>query len=134
MIKILSLNQKPNFLHFSSGMLEGCRFTPEQINQAACDIAKQVVGRDIVSKRTLHLLKFSGSMTFPCFVNNACRFIPRWPKKTEPWWLEASPKPRRTHTRRLREYLQNHPTSPTFCLYDSLDSIDEIYRVRKNPN
>ena len=24
------------------GMLEGCRFTPEQINQAACDIAKQV--------------------------------------------------------------------------------------------
>jgi len=26
----------------TEGMLEGCRFTPEQINQAACDIAKQV--------------------------------------------------------------------------------------------
>ena len=43
-IEILSLDQNPNFLHFSLGMLEGCRFTPEQINQAACDIAKQVLG------------------------------------------------------------------------------------------
>ena len=51
-IKILSLDQKPNFLYFSLGMLEGCRFTPEQINQAACDIAKQVLGQDIVSERT----------------------------------------------------------------------------------
>ena len=44
LIKILSLDQKPSFIHFSLGMLEGCRFTPEQINQAACDIAKQVLG------------------------------------------------------------------------------------------
>ena len=62
-------------------MLEGCRFTPEQINQAACDIAKQVLGQDIVSKRTLHLLKFSGYMTFPCFVNNACRFFSKVAKE-----------------------------------------------------
>ena len=76
MIKILSLDQNPNFLHFSLGMLEGCRFTPEQINQAACDIAKQVLGQDIVSKRTMHNLEFLlRSMAFLCFVNNACTFF-----------------------------------------------------------
>ena len=65
-IEILSLDQNPNFLHFSLGMLEGCRFTPEQINQAACDIAKQVLGQDIVSKRTTHPLEFFlRSMAFP---------------------------------------------------------------------
>ena len=77
-------------------MLEGCQFTPEQINQAACSIAQQgkthiFCPRSLPWPATIYVSR--GTWLKPLHE--------RWPERREHWWREESPRQRLTPTKRL---------------------------------
>ena len=121
-------------------MLEGCRFTPEQINQAACDIAKQVLGQDIVSERTFFFAVHGFRMLCKCcqrFIlpeaseNDACReTFPKVAKENGTLVAGGITQTKAyTYQEVVPEYLQNHSTSPIFCFYDIFVSILERRKI-----